>query len=350
MYETLTGKEPRQLQLPFALWTAREIAGVIKRELGITLSRWSVARLLRQLGLSPQKPLFRAWQQDPERVERWKKEEFPAIRKKFEGQGGVVLFLGESAVRSDHHAGTTWAPAGKTPRVKTTGARFSRNVIGAIGPKGTFRFMTFQGGMNAARFIAFLRRLLEDETRTVHLVVDRHPVYRSRAVKKFVEETHGKPKFHFLPPYSPERNPVEQVWNHTKNHQVEKQPITGPDQMKKLVLSALQRIQKLPESCGASSAIPTAPKSGPHEVRTIMHLSVSGRRCLTYIGTEGIRHHLTRQGTPIGPNDLLIAAHALSNDLAVVTTKVGKFSRVPGLKVENWLRTWPKKEFVLTAK
>lgn len=52
-----------------------------------------------------------------------------------------------------------------------------------------------------------------------------------------------------------------------------------------------------------------------------------------------IRHHLSRQGTPIGPNDFLIAAHALSNNLTVVTANVGEFSRVPGLKVENWLPT-----------
>ncbi len=51
-----------------------------------------------------------------------------------------------------------------------------------------------------------------------------------------------------------------------------------------------------------------------------------------------LRHHLTHQGTPIGPNDLLIAAHALANDLTVITANVGEFSRVPGLKVENWLQ------------
>jgi len=51
-----------------------------------------------------------------------------------------------------------------------------------------------------------------------------------------------------------------------------------------------------------------------------------------------LRHHLTRQGTPIGPNDLLIAAHALANDLTVITANAGEFSRVPGLKVENWLQ------------
>ena len=51
-----------------------------------------------------------------------------------------------------------------------------------------------------------------------------------------------------------------------------------------------------------------------------------------------LRHHLTRQGTPIGPNDLLIAAHALAIDLTVITANVAEFSRVPGLKVENWLQ------------
>jgi tRNA(fMet)-specific endonuclease VapC len=50
-----------------------------------------------------------------------------------------------------------------------------------------------------------------------------------------------------------------------------------------------------------------------------------------------LRHHLTRQGTPIGPNDLMIAAHALAHNHTVVTGNVREFSRVPGLKVENWL-------------
>jgi tRNA(fMet)-specific endonuclease VapC len=50
-----------------------------------------------------------------------------------------------------------------------------------------------------------------------------------------------------------------------------------------------------------------------------------------------IRQQLTRQGIPIGPNDLLIAAQALALDLTVVTANVREFSRVPGLRVENWL-------------
>lgn len=50
-----------------------------------------------------------------------------------------------------------------------------------------------------------------------------------------------------------------------------------------------------------------------------------------------IRQRLARQGTPIGPNDLLIAAHARSLDLTVVTDNVREFSRVPDLRIENWL-------------
>jgi tRNA(fMet)-specific endonuclease VapC len=50
-----------------------------------------------------------------------------------------------------------------------------------------------------------------------------------------------------------------------------------------------------------------------------------------------LRHHLTRQGTSIGPNDLLIAAHALTAELLLVTTNTREFQRVPALRVENWL-------------
>lgn len=51
-----------------------------------------------------------------------------------------------------------------------------------------------------------------------------------------------------------------------------------------------------------------------------------------------LRDHLARQGTPIGPNDLLIAAHALAEELIVVTANLAEFSRVPNLAVENWLQ------------
>lgn len=49
-----------------------------------------------------------------------------------------------------------------------------------------------------------------------------------------------------------------------------------------------------------------------------------------------LRHHLTREGTPIGPNEMLIAAHSLAEDLLLVTANTREFQRVPALRVENW--------------
>lgn len=56
-----------------------------------------------------------------------------------------------------------------------------------------------------------------------------------------------------------------------------------------------------------------------------------------------LRFHLEQAGTPIGPNDILIAAHALAAESTLVTANTGEFSRVPGLAVENWLEAMPKK-------
>ena len=79
LYALIAGQDPRQMQFEFALWTREMVREVIRREFRVSLSVVSVGRLLRKLGMSPQRPLHRAYQQDPEAVERWKKETYPAI-------------------------------------------------------------------------------------------------------------------------------------------------------------------------------------------------------------------------------------------------------------------------------
>jgi transposase len=246
IYNTVAMKDPRQMKFPFALWTSVMVAELVWRQFGIRLSKASVCRLLNQLGLSPQKPLWHAFQQDPERVEKWVKEEYPKIRTLAREQKADIFFGDEAGVRSDFHSGKTWALRGKTPIVSATGARFGCNMLSAVSPKGAMRFMLVNGRITASVFVDFLKRLIHNWPRSIFLIIDGHPVHKSIVVSKFVASTAGRLQLFLLPPYSPELNPDEQVWNHLKNHGVGRQPVTGPDQLRRLIISHLRKVQKLP--------------------------------------------------------------------------------------------------------
>jgi transposase len=209
LYGLVVGNDPRQLRFAFALWTRAMVRELIRREFGVALSEVSVGRLLRSLGLSPQRPLYRAYQQNPEAVARWKTEEYPSIRAAAKQAGATIYFADEAGVRSDDHAGTTWAPVGHTPVVATTGDRFGVNLISAVTAKGKLRFAAYEGSLNGPVFIDFCRRLLHDTHGPVFLVLDGHPVHRSNAVKEFAVSTNGRLRLFFLPGYSPELNPGE---------------------------------------------------------------------------------------------------------------------------------------------
>jgi transposase len=246
LYELIVGQDPRQLSFAFALWTREMVRQVIRREFGVALSVVSVGRLLRTMGLSPQRPLYRAYQQNPEAVARWKDEQFPAIRAAAKAEGATIYFADEAGVRSDYHAGTTWAPVGRTPVVRATGARFSINMLSAVSAQGALRFTVHDGTVNAAVFIDFCKRLLHDAQGPVYLVVDGHPAHRAKATTEFVAATDGRLKLFSLPGYSPELNPDEWVWKNVKHDRIGKTGVTSQDDLKSKVISALRRLQKLP--------------------------------------------------------------------------------------------------------
>ena len=226
LYVLIVGGDPRQLQFESALWTREMIREVIRREFGVALSVVSVGRLLRKLGLSPQRPLHRAYQQDPEAVERWKKETYPAIRAEAEAAGAVIYFADEAGIRSDYHTGTTWPPVGQTPVVASSGNRFSVNMISAFSAKGALRFAVYEGTTNAATFIEFCKRLLHDAAGPVYLIVDGHPAHRAAATKEFAASTGGRLRLVFLPGYLPELNPDERVWKNVTLDRIGKTGVT----------------------------------------------------------------------------------------------------------------------------
>lgn len=247
IYDMVTSKTPDQLKFPFALWTRSLICEAIKNKYGIKLSTTSVGRLMAQLGLTCQKPLHKAYEQNPDLVNEWLNKEFPKIKQLARKEGAEVYFGDEAGLRSDYHSGTTWSPKGQTPITRKTGKRFSLNMISAVTSKGKMKFMTVKGRLNSSVFIEFLKKLVSDSQNPIYLIVDGHPSHKSKRVKEFVDEFDGWLKLFYLPPYSPELNPDELVWNHLKYHGIGKLIIKDKQELHKKVISHLRSLQRKPD-------------------------------------------------------------------------------------------------------
>jgi transposase len=247
IYRSVTQKNPLQMKFTFALWTSKMIAQMIHDRFGMKLGKSSVCRLLIQMGLTPQRPIWRAYQQKPDEVQRWLEIEYPRIRTLARQHKAQIFFGDEAGVRSDHHAGTTWAEKGRTPIVSSTGARFGMNMISAVSAQGEFRFMVIKGRVGAKQFILFLKRLLHNAPGQIFLIVDGHSIHKARCVSSFLKNTNKRLRLFFLPPYSPELNPDERVWNDVKNNSIGRKKIDSPQRLHAEVVSHMRVIQKSPD-------------------------------------------------------------------------------------------------------
>jgi transposase len=204
-------RNPDQLKLPFYLWTREAVAKLIELRFGLKVSVRTAGRYLAQWGFTPQKPARRAHEQNPEAVKRWLEEEYPAIHAEAQKENATIFWGDESGLRSDHTAGRSFAPRGKTPVVRTTGNRFGCNMISALSNRGKLYFMVFRENFTTKVFLQFLDRMLKQHPGKIYLIVDGHGVHRSKAVANWVEERKERIRLFRLPSYSPELNPDELV-------------------------------------------------------------------------------------------------------------------------------------------
>ena len=241
------GRLPDQLKLPFYLWTREAVRRLIVREYGVRLGLSAVGNYLKAWGLSPQRPVRRAYERDPQAIAHWLKREYPKIRRAAKREQAVIYWGDESGLRSQDVRGRSYAVRGHTPVVAATGQRFGCNLISALSNRGALAFGVFTGRFVSAVFLDFLERLLRHAgARKVYLIVDGHPVHKSRAVARWVEAHRERLRLIFLPGYAPELNPDELL-----NHDV-KQAIgrTRPRTRAELMSATrawLHRRQKQPE-------------------------------------------------------------------------------------------------------
>jgi len=214
----ITGRCPDQLKLPFALWTREAVVELMARKFGVEVSVWTAGRYLKRWGLTPQKPLRRAFEQDPEAVRRWLEDEYPGIRKAAKREGAEIHWGDEMGLRSDHQTGTSYGRKGQTPVIPGTGQRFKLNMISTVTNRGSLRFMVFKNEFNAKVFIKFLRRLLRTVPGKIYLIVDRHTAHKAAKTKRWLEAHADRIRMFLLPGYSPQLNPDEFLNNDVKSN------------------------------------------------------------------------------------------------------------------------------------
>jgi transposase len=242
----ITDRCPDQLKLPFALWTREAVVELMERKFEVKVSVWTAGRYLKRWGLTPQKPLRRAFEQDPEAVRHWLEVEYPKIRKAAKKAGAQIHWGDEMGLRSDHQAGTSYGRRGETPVILGTGQRFRLNMISTVTNRGTLRFMVFKKDFNAAVFIKFLRRLLRSVKAKIYLIVDRHPAHKAGAVKRWIKAHEDRIRMFFLPGYSPELNPDEYLNNDVKNNAVGRRRPATREEMRRDLEGYLRSTQRQP--------------------------------------------------------------------------------------------------------
>jgi len=237
--EMVVGNDPRQFGLDFGLWTRKLVAELIEREFGVELGVTAVGTLLARLEITPQKPLRRAYERDPEAVRRWREERYPEIRREAAENGAQIVFWDEAGYRLDDQVGRTWGKRGETPAAECAGKRARTNTSVAMSPGGAFWFEEFAGNLNSEKFCGLLDRFMRSRKGKVVLVLDQHPAHVSKATTKHIESYGDRLRVEFLPGYAPELNPVEYVNHYAKAEGPRKNPPLDKHELSAIVNEVL---------------------------------------------------------------------------------------------------------------
>ncbi|MGF6298317.1 MULTISPECIES: IS630 family transposase [Paraburkholderia] len=246
MLRWINGKNPMQYGFDFGLWTRNLVRELVQQRFNVTLSLASIGAMLARLDLTPQKPLQRAYQRDPQAIDRWRHDTYPAIARQAREENADIFFWDESGFRADSVHGRTWAPRGETPVVERPGQRQSMSAASAVNSKGAFWFATYEGGLSGELFVTLLRKLMFNRKKVVHLIVDGLPAHKKAVVKEYVASMQGKLTLHFLPGYAPDLNPDELVWSHVKRTGVARRPLRKGEKLGPRIHEQLAQIRQDP--------------------------------------------------------------------------------------------------------
>lgn len=242
----IVDKTPDQLKMPYVLWTRKAVGELILLKLGIKVPIRTIGDYLKRWGMTPQKPLKKAYEQSSKAVQHWLEQDYPEIKAQAKRENAEIYWGDETGMRNDSQHERGYAPKGKTPVVRLNANRTSTNMISAITNQGAVRFRVFDGTMNTDILIDFCKRLIKTATRKVYLILDNLRVHHAKLFKTWLADNEDRIQVYYLPSYSPELNPDEYLNCDLKCGVHSGKPARSKDQLKSKVISHMRMLQKKP--------------------------------------------------------------------------------------------------------
>lgn len=205
----LVDKTPDQLKFPFALWTRDAVRLAIKQLYGREMPLRTITDYLKRWGFTPQRPVKRAYEQNPKLVAQWHETVYPLIQARAKQEKGEIHWGDETGIQNDAYNARGFAPKGKAPVVRINATKSRINMVSSITNHGKVRFMLYRETMTSQVLIKFMSRLIRDADRKVFLILDNLKVHHSQLVKDWLEGNKERIEVFYLPSYSPELNPDE---------------------------------------------------------------------------------------------------------------------------------------------
>lgn len=244
--QAIISKSPNQLKMAGYLWTLAKISQYIWDTYRKRVSVRCLSNYMKRWGLSCQRPTKRACGQDVARIEKFKKEEYPAIAKRAKAENAEIYWGDETGVSNQENFERGFAEKGHPPVLLVETKHERVNMISAITNQGHTRFMVYEEKMNQRLLLDFLYRLMAESDRKVFLILDNLRVHHGKIVAAWLLKHKDEIEVFFLPPYAPESNPDEYL-NHALKQDVHSGhlPRTAKD-IKHKIHSFMRRLQHRP--------------------------------------------------------------------------------------------------------
>lgn len=239
---------PEQLKMDFALWTRAAVMLLMERECGVKMGVRSVGKYLARWGFTPQKPIRRAYEQNPQAIRQWLDESYPAIAQRAKTEDAEIHWGDETALVNSDVRGRGYAPKGQTPVAHVVGGtRQKLSMISTVTNQGKTCWQIIDGNFNHERLIEFLKALVKQAGRKVFLVLDNLGVHHCAPVKKWLAKHRKQIEVFYLPSYAPELNPDERLNGDLKQAIEKKVPRRTKDKLYAVASEHMQCIEKSPQ-------------------------------------------------------------------------------------------------------